>query len=119
LQGAVRLHGLASSPTPETQVRVACACADPPPNDTVAATAASTSPIRRNAAVFFKFKIIGCPLQVLPRSAGADRRYNRQSAAQIASTPLLCGLTPRKTGVIASKSARECRNARVLRLDGF
>src|SRR5437868_3990836 len=29
LQGAVRLHGLASSPTPETQVRVACACADP------------------------------------------------------------------------------------------
>ena len=27
LQGAVRLHGFASSPTPETQVRVACACA--------------------------------------------------------------------------------------------
>src|SRR5712671_5785678 len=27
LQGAVRLHGLASSPTPETQVRVACAWA--------------------------------------------------------------------------------------------
>src|SRR5215213_1544152 len=27
LHGAVRLHGLASSPTPETQVRVACACA--------------------------------------------------------------------------------------------
>src|SRR5512132_2967716 len=25
LHGAVRLHGLASSPTPETQVRVACA----------------------------------------------------------------------------------------------
>src|SRR5436189_2708947 len=25
LQGAVRLHGLASSPTPETHVRVACA----------------------------------------------------------------------------------------------
>src|SRR5205807_4349168 len=28
LQGAVRLHGFASSPTPETQVRVACADAD-------------------------------------------------------------------------------------------
>src|ERR1700742_1877762 len=28
LQGAVRLHGLTSSPTPEIQVRVACACAD-------------------------------------------------------------------------------------------
>src|ERR1700722_1996889 len=27
LHGAVRLHGLASLPTPETQVRVACACA--------------------------------------------------------------------------------------------
>src|ERR1700722_14796533 len=27
LHGAVRLHGLASSPTPEIQVRVACACA--------------------------------------------------------------------------------------------
>src|SRR6266540_6847695 len=27
LHGAVRLHGLASSPTPETQVRVAWACA--------------------------------------------------------------------------------------------
>src|SRR5438046_10749116 len=27
LHGAVRLHGLASSPTPETQVRVACASA--------------------------------------------------------------------------------------------
>src|SRR5947208_17120971 len=27
LHGAVRLQGLASSPTPDTQVRVACACA--------------------------------------------------------------------------------------------
>src|SRR5213595_729349 len=27
LQGAVRLQGLASSPTPDTHVRVACACA--------------------------------------------------------------------------------------------
>src|SRR5262249_60976129 len=27
LHGAVRLHGLASSPTPDTQVLVACACA--------------------------------------------------------------------------------------------
>src|SRR5437660_12324781 len=28
LQGAVRLHGLTASPTPETQVRVACAWAN-------------------------------------------------------------------------------------------
>src|SRR3954462_7727560 len=32
LHGAVRLHGFASSPTPETQVRVACANADVPAN---------------------------------------------------------------------------------------
>jgi hypothetical protein len=30
LHGAVRLQGLASSPTPETHVRVACACAMAP-----------------------------------------------------------------------------------------
>src|SRR2546421_10567450 len=34
LQGAVRLHGFASSPTPETQVRVACACASVEKPDT-------------------------------------------------------------------------------------
>src|SRR6266446_7343429 len=32
LQGAVRLHGLTSSPTPDTQVRVACARATPDHN---------------------------------------------------------------------------------------
>jgi hypothetical protein len=32
LQGEVRLHGLASSPTPETHVRVACAWAGAPMN---------------------------------------------------------------------------------------
>jgi hypothetical protein len=37
LHGAVRLHGLASSPTPDTQVRVACACAEP--TDTTSNTA--------------------------------------------------------------------------------
>src|SRR6266545_31113 len=36
LQGAVRLHGLASSPTPETQVRVACAWAEVVGKDTMA-----------------------------------------------------------------------------------
>src|SRR6185295_2673631 len=33
LHGAVRLQGFASSPTPETQVRVAWACADVPCKD--------------------------------------------------------------------------------------
>jgi len=31
LHGAVRLHGFASSPTPETHVRAACASAGRPP----------------------------------------------------------------------------------------
>src|SRR5580693_4462315 len=34
LQGAVRLQGLASSPTPDTQVREACACAGAPASRT-------------------------------------------------------------------------------------
>src|ERR1700754_3122844 len=41
LHGAVRLHGLASSPTPETQVRVAWACAG----------AAQISPMTAAAAI--------------------------------------------------------------------
>src|ERR1700710_2319869 len=40
LQGAVRLHGLASSPTPETHVRVACA-------DAVAAVSESVTAASR------------------------------------------------------------------------
>src|SRR3569623_3669247 len=41
LHGAVRLHGLTSSPTPETQVRVACADA---PVAIVHASAAAAAP---------------------------------------------------------------------------
>src|SRR6516162_3393742 len=39
LHGAVRLHGLASSPTPDTHVRVACACASEAKNTQTANTA--------------------------------------------------------------------------------
>src|SRR5690242_18968020 len=42
LPGAVRLHGLASSPTPDTQVRVACACAGAA-TESVPTTAAAAS----------------------------------------------------------------------------
>jgi hypothetical protein len=38
LHGAVRLHGLASSPTPDTHVRVACACASEVKNTQAAIT---------------------------------------------------------------------------------
>ena len=39
LHGAVRLHGLASSPTPDTHVRVAYACASEAKNTQTANTA--------------------------------------------------------------------------------
>src|SRR5262249_40222522 len=39
LHGAVRLHGLASSPTPDTHVRVACACASESKNTQTVNTA--------------------------------------------------------------------------------
>jgi hypothetical protein len=39
LHGAVRLHGLTSSPTPDTHVRVACACASEAKNTQTANTA--------------------------------------------------------------------------------
>src|ERR1043166_7683570 len=51
LHGAVRLHGLASSPTPETQVRVACADAGVPCKQSASAVAA-------NARVMENFCII-------------------------------------------------------------
>src|ERR1700731_4972201 len=47
LHGAVRLHGLTSSPTPETQVRVACACAGALGRQTVAPTSANATRILR------------------------------------------------------------------------
>src|SRR5213075_1589659 len=49
LHGAVRLHGFASSPTPETQVRVAWACAGAAANekDKMAAIVAPKVAIRR------------------------------------------------------------------------
>src|SRR2546425_5321594 len=46
LHGAVRLHGLTSSPTPETQVRVACASARAAIKPKRAATAKPPSPVR-------------------------------------------------------------------------
>src|SRR5262249_22982630 len=47
LHGAVRLHGLTSSPTPDIQVRVACACAEPTPNMGIAARARAASSSER------------------------------------------------------------------------
>ena len=44
LQGAVRLHGLTSSPTPDTHVRVACAAA----GVAIAATNANVPRLRTN-----------------------------------------------------------------------
>src|SRR6202171_2433837 len=46
LQGAVRLHGLASSPTPDTQVRVACAYAAGAASTATTATARKVEEMR-------------------------------------------------------------------------
>jgi hypothetical protein len=46
LQGAVRLQGLASSPTPETQVRVACAWAKEVTTNVSTITKEKEKPIR-------------------------------------------------------------------------
>src|SRR5580704_2810834 len=54
LHGAVRLHGLASSPTPEIQVRVACACAG-----AIAKPATKSAP--RNAERRVDFVIVNAP----------------------------------------------------------
>src|SRR5580704_1539866 len=54
LHGAVRLHGLASSPTPETQVRVACACAG-----AIARPATNNAP--RSAERKVDFVIVNAP----------------------------------------------------------
>jgi hypothetical protein len=52
LHGAVRLHGLASSPTPDTHVRVAYACASGAKNTQTANTAKA---LRANLVSFISF----------------------------------------------------------------
>src|SRR6266550_1227166 len=64
LQGAVRLHGLASSPTPDTQVRVACAWAkDAKANVKIAI--ANTLIVNRNlfiwSLLFLSVEVLGWP----------------------------------------------------------
>src|SRR5215212_9354163 len=73
LHGAVRLHGLTSSPTPETQVRVACAEAGVA-ETMVAATAMAAIDARR---VFIP--IIMIPLQVME---GGIRNTDRGGALE-------------------------------------
>src|SRR3984957_20854877 len=76
LQGAVRLHGLASSPTPETQVRVAWALAEPIPR-----TRVSNRPARpRDATVLI---IVITPTIVCLASAPPPRRRRTAATAQI------------------------------------
>src|SRR3954452_19320401 len=57
LHGAVRLHGFASSPTPETQVRVAWAWADP-----ICKTAKRIPPkmVLKSALFFITCPPMGC-----------------------------------------------------------
>src|SRR5580704_1723983 len=74
LQGAVRLQGLASSPTPETQVRVAWADAGAANNSTVVASAAKAA----NRRTIFMMSS-GCPSR--PSSGSLVRRYTNVAVA--------------------------------------
>src|SRR5438132_2823946 len=65
LHGAVRLHGLASSPTPDTQVRVACAWASDANASTKVAITSSLI-VNRNLFIwsllfFFSVESLGWP----------------------------------------------------------
>src|SRR5215510_11182103 len=62
LQGAVRLHGLASSPTPEIHVRVACACASEGNTQSVViteATAAIRTLLITDSFLLYTHRLIG------------------------------------------------------------
>src|SRR5215471_13412143 len=65
LHGAVRLHGLASSPTPDTHVRVACACASEA-KDTQ--TANTTKALKASLLSFILFLLTTFPEQRMYRS---------------------------------------------------
>src|SRR5438270_454841 len=70
LHGAVRLHGLASSPTPETQVRVACAWAD-------VASSAGAHNVPSAASERMIFFLMVLPLSL---TVGRSRAYFRRRA---------------------------------------
>src|SRR5262245_4139774 len=80
LHGAVRLHGLASSPTPETQVRVACALAGA--NGTARANSKPRSPqqILLNFIItsrIYKFTGLPPPSPISRRLFGATQNVSR------------------------------------------
>src|SRR3984893_18032708 len=75
LHGAVRLHGLASLPTPETQVRVACACAGAVARPTTKSVPRSIE----NSVDFVGVKgvmiiapFVGCSVTTLSDAAGPE-----------------------------------------------
>src|SRR5688572_21294404 len=68
LHGAVRLHGLTSSPTPETQVRVAWACA----GAAVSASAANSESALMNQSAACRMSFIGGP----PLLYGGRRHFH-------------------------------------------
>src|SRR5689334_11148687 len=67
LHGAVRLHGLASSPTPETQVRVACALAG-------AATSSMAKRPQQSVAMVNSVFLMSISLELEPLRGGPRRQ---------------------------------------------
>src|SRR5579864_6203245 len=89
LHGATRLHGLASSPTPDTQVRSACAKAEP------GKTAVSpSSAIASNAIRLIVPSHAGVMEDRMDLPPGSSGRFNpRTPFAPLRNTDAVCGPT--------------------------
>src|SRR5262245_2375695 len=89
LHGAVRLHGLASSPTPETQVRVAWAYAELAFNTGTAIMLRIASNIELRIALSFP-----SPIRVQVRGHPVERRVNVRFTLGKGCPPGCCAPRP-------------------------
>src|ERR1700726_4558443 len=93
LHGAVRLHGLASSPTPETQVRVACACAG-------AIARPATKSVPRSAEKRLDFVIMDAPRVSCLRSLSLAQLNREESIRNPVISLTQCRIRKRWAGPV-------------------
>lgn len=81
LHGAVRLHGLTSSPTPETQVRVACAAAGAAEKmpKTAVARASAGKCLRIEIMLLSRTRVF-CAEQAVSRGGRRQKAHSRRTA---------------------------------------
>src|SRR5262249_41076398 len=112
LHGAVRLHGFTSSPTPETQVRVACACAVEPQKS----GASAARPIANTKADCFLnmvFLIVGLLCGMLMRSPLVRARPN-PAARRNERPPFLKKCSFGESWLLGSVLLDECKCIRII-----